>query len=252
MFCLRCLVVIPLWFPGSALPPFLNKLLRSTLFMCVLVFQYPTTQPNHHGKHSFSPVLHKLFHYLVCLCCLSTLKFSYTLLYFFPCELSPSPFWTTTVFPFWCTTLASAQVLISFSNSASTVSSVPYVPSLRCGSSKSTSLFPFELLTFFVYRFVPLKVAIPVSLSSLLYLSCSEEVSTSLPHPIVTRCYFSLWSNVLIRVAHFPNSWIKISLQYYFLPVILVFIYCHLSKISLSSLLPYSSCLLYTSPSPRD
>ena len=67
---------------------------------CVPNFSHPVIQHNHNGNHSFSAVLDKFIHYLVCPCCLSILKFSNT-----PLLL---PLWTLSVallnhcLAFWC------------------------------------------------------------------------------------------------------------------------------------------------------
>ena len=51
---------------------------------CILVFSHPVIQLKHHGKRSFSPVLHECIHGLVRPRCLFV-DLSCTLFYFFPC-----------------------------------------------------------------------------------------------------------------------------------------------------------------------
>ena len=82
--------VIPPLLPGPALSPFSTKVYHysfSPPLTRILVLPYLIIQHNHHGKQTFSPVLHKIIHYFICPCFLSIIQFSYTLLYFFSCEL---------------------------------------------------------------------------------------------------------------------------------------------------------------------
>ena len=178
-------------FPGSALSPFLNKFTITPSLdppWCVLVFPYPIVQHNRHGNHSFSSVLGKFLHYLVCPCCVSVLKFSCTLVYLFPCELShcnPSePLLSSLLSNF-----AYAHALISFSNSASKVSLVVGVPSLRqCSINTSTSLSPSEILTISPFCVLNVLVAIPVSCLSCLFAQHPFYPYPHLLHPAVNVC----------------------------------------------------------------
>ena len=68
-------------------------------------------QHNHHGTHSFSPVLHKLSKHQVCPCCLPILEFSYALIYSSLVKSLPNPSEPLYFLPD-ASTLASAHALI--------------------------------------------------------------------------------------------------------------------------------------------
>ena len=70
---------------------FFNKFTTSPSLRLLGAYSFFHILFNHHRKHSFSPVSHRLIHYLVCPCCLSILKFGYCT-HYFTCSLVNSLF----------------------------------------------------------------------------------------------------------------------------------------------------------------
>ena len=110
MFLLRTVLNSAiLWYlPGSALSPFLNKFTTTPSLHLLGAYSffhiYPIIQHNHHGEHTFFPVLLKFMHYFICPRFLSTFSrlATHFFTYFSSRELS---LWLirTTDFPFWRT-----------------------------------------------------------------------------------------------------------------------------------------------------